>query len=589
MKLALLALALAGCSFGVDGANAPPGGDAAPPAPPGSGDPCRLELRFDPPLPVADPTSKIRVSVVGDTRTFEIVRWSVTLGATTIELDDLQPDHGFVEFAALLPGVYAITLQISDSALGCTRASRTLNVRAPGAKLSHLRLRVSPPTDLAVPALEQTLTIEGGASADLGAIVLDHGVLVTPRVVGEAGGVPAYVRFTPTGTRNPVVEAFADSTGQVRLRLADDIYTVLVVPSLAGGIPHRFTGWAAAESADLSVLGGSTVTGTVRDPANAALAGATVQLTVDGVPSTVATTDAAGAFTLRAESRVGAVTVEVTPPASAGLPRLSASSASFDLAQPVQVRYAANLARRSLAGVHVTRAAVGLPGAKLMVVGALPAVGTVTAGAASTATGEVRIAATADATGTLPAQLVPAAQLQAVVTVAPGDLAVSALDTTTAMPGVLEAPAMQVIATGAAGLDGGKLPGAVLDVVPTGALALAAASPLHLIADANGAFTAALAAGGHYDLRFLDPAGRAGPLVISDRVATTIDRDGYPLPKVLTLSGALLLDGTQALPNASIQILCSTCTGVERAKPIAEGMSDETGRFTLAVPDPGTM
>jgi hypothetical protein len=166
---------------------------------------------------------------------------------------------------------------------------------------------------------------------------------------------------------------------------------------------------------------------------------------------------------------------------------------------------------------------------------------------------------------------------------------VVALDTMTAVPAALDVPAMQVIATGAAGLAGGVLAGAVLDVVPTGALALAAAPPLHLIADANGAFTAALAAGGHYDLRFLDPIGRAGPLVVSDRVATTIARDGYPLPKVLTITGSLLFDGTQALPNASIQILCSTCTGVDRAKPIAEGISDETGRFTLAVPDPGTM
>jgi len=587
MKLMLFALLLAGCAAGLDGAASPP--DTPLPPPSGADMPCPLELRFNPPLPTADPTQRITASLVGDAHNIQILGWSVTLGATDVAIHDSQPDHASIDFVAPAPGVYTVALQISDSALGCTRSSRMLNVGAPGAKVSHVRVRISPPADLAVSAFEQTQTIAGGASADLGTIVLDSGVPVIPRVVGAAGGVPAYVRFTPNGTRNAVVEAFADSTGQVRTRLADDDYTVLVVPSAGGDIPHQFASWSSVAGGDFSVLGGVPITGTVLDPAGAGLADATVQLTVDGVPSTVATTDGKGEFSLQAESTGGAVTVEVTPPASAGLPRLAARSSSFDLTQRVRVEYATNLVRRSLAGVHVTRGGARVADAAVMVVGALSAVGTVTAGTSSTARGDVRIAAVADATGTLPAQQVPAAALSAVVTVAPGDLAVAALDTTTAMPGVLDAPAMQVIATAATGLDGSKLSGAVLDLVPSGALALAAASPLHLIADGNGAFTAAIAAGGHYDLRFFDPQGRAGPLVQADRVATTIERNGYPLPKVLGISGTVRFAGSQALANASIQILCVDCTGVERAKPIAEGTTDDSGRFTLAVPDPGTM
>jgi hypothetical protein len=595
MKLVPLALALVvtGCSIGSPTSDGfPPGGDA--PSPPTSPPPpvvdpsCGLELRFDPPLPVADPSSTIRVSVLGDGHG-GVVNWDVTLNGGEVPFSYVQPDHTSIELVAASPGIYVIALEVNDSNLACTHASRTLNVRAAGAKLSHLRLRVAPPTELGVPPLEQPLTIEGGANADLGAIVIDRGVPVDLHVMGAGGGVPAYVRFSPTGSRNAVVEAFADSAGRVDATLADDLYSVLVVPSGAGGVPHRFSDWASAASNDLSVVGGAAISGSVHDPADTAIAGATVQLSIDGVPSTVATTDAAGRFTVQAAATTGAVTVEVDPPAASGLPRLAASSTSFDLAQPVQVRYAANLIRRSLSGVQVKRAGVAVAGARLMVVGSLPAIGTVMVGASATATGEVRIAAIANGAGALPAQLIPAAQLQAVVTVAPGDLAVAALDTTSAVPAALDAPAMQVIATGAAGPGGVMLPGAVLDIVPSGALAMAAAPPLHLIADSNGTFTAALAAGGHYDLRFLDPGGRAGPLVVGDRVATTVERDGYPLPKVLGITGALLLGGTQALPNASVQILCSTCTGVERTKPIAEGMSDETGRFILAVPDPGTM
>jgi uncharacterized protein (UPF0261 family) len=211
----------------------------------------------------------------------------------------------------------------------------------------------------------------------------------------------------------------------------------------------------------------------------------------------------------------------------------------------------------------------------------------VTAGTSTSATGTVRIATSTDASGRLPSVLVPSASLSAVIEVSPGDLAVVELDATATVPVIRDAPPMQLIATAAHG-TGAALPDAVLDLVPTGALAMAGAATLHVTANAGGAITAVLASGGHYELRFRDPAGRRAPLVIADRVVSTIALS-YSLPPALQLRGTLTLDGLQPMANASVQLLCNICGGVDRDRPIAETVSDNAGRFVLAVPDPGTM
>jgi hypothetical protein len=206
------------------------------------------------------------------------------------------------------------------------------------------------------------------------------------------------------------------------------------------------------------------------------------------------------------------------------------------------------------------------------------------------ATGQVRVAATAGASGALLPTVVPSGPLSAVIEVGPGDLAVTLFNTTGGAPASLDAPAMQLIttaitATTARGVT--PAPGASLDLVPTGALAMAAAPVLRLIAGADGAIAAALPAGGRYQLRFQDPLGRGAPLVVADRAITAI-ASSYLLPGAIHLEGTLLGDGVVALPGASVQLMCTGCSGVDAALPLAEATSDAGGRFSLAVPDPGT-
>jgi len=216
-------------------------------------------------------------------------------------------------------------------------------------------------------------------------------------------------------------------------------------------------------------------------------------------------------------------------------------------------------------------------------------VATVTAGTTVTATGNVRIAATANASGVLPSLRVPPATLSAVITTATGELAVTSLDTTGDVPATLDAPPMQTVATsvlGATGTD--ALPSAVIDLVPRGALETAGAPELHVTATAAGAISVALAAGGRYDLRLPPVPGRGAQLLVADRDAASI-APSYRLPAPLELRGAAQGAQGQPVANASVQLLCVVCTGLDRERPIAETSTDGAGRFVLSVPDPGTM
>ncbi|HEY0990844.1 MAG TPA: carboxypeptidase-like regulatory domain-containing protein, partial [Kofleriaceae bacterium] len=499
----VLAVALAGCAFGAEPVGSPPadadGGDL-PPGPDGN-DGCNVTLSFTPPLPLAKPSEVITVQshVFNAPGTIEY-HWHVDFFGTEIT-PRFQNGNTEIVFPTPQPGVYLVSLTITGSSKFCPSASVPINVGAVGARTERVRLHIVAPASSDALALDRIQTISGGADLDLGFSTLARGMRMSKVVSGPNGPLAAYLRFVPTLMPEAVIEAFSNSDGQTSVVLdQDSLYTVLVVPSVGGAAPRRIINWSPGNPFVVADAG-TPVSGEGRDPAGAAIEGAKVQLTIDGVPSTLATTAADGSFQLRAPSAIGAITVEVAAPESSGLPRLSATSSAFDLGARMVVRYAASLARRDLSGTRVLRDAAPVGGARVTVVGPLTGVGRITTtGAPVDGTGEVRITATADGAGALPAMLVPAATLSAVIEVAPGDLAVAALDTSSAAPASLDAPAMPVIATTVVNQQQNALPGTVLDLVPLGALAVAGAPVLHLTADGQGAVRGAVAAGGHYDL-----------------------------------------------------------------------------------------
>lgn len=583
----LAAAALGACAGGAHADLTNPGdnGGGALPAD------CALAIDVTQPLPTAGPSSTVhaavRISALGAMPTYV---WQVQFQGAQVS-NTVGKDGAAIDFAVPTPGVYTVRVDVAAGA--CSPGIAPINIPAPGALSTKLRLRVVPSQNSQVPVLEKLIDVKGGAAVDLGIASIDSGGIEAPTVLGPSGGVPAYVQFAPAAAPDAIIEAFADATGAASVRLVSQPYAVLVVPSVDGVAPRRFTGWLPGQPLQLDA--GSAVSGTVASGASgAALPGAVVQLTSDGVPSTLATTDGNGKFTLHAVLGATA-TIDVAPPAASGLPRLSATLATGELTAPLQIRYAANVttAMVDLHGTVLERGGDPLPGARITVIGGLPVVGMVT-GAASTvtATGEIRVTATAGAGGALPALQVPrtpaVAPLGAVIEAAPGDLAVIDLDTSGGAPASLQAPAMPPIVTAVQDRAGAALAGAVVDLVPTGALARANAPTLRLVANASGAIATTLPLGGHYELRFADPQGRAAPLIIGDREITAIE-SVFQLPAAVQVSGTLRVDGSLALPSAAVQILCQNCVGLERTLPLVEVLSDTTGRFTLAVPDPGSL
>jgi hypothetical protein len=165
-----------------------------------------------------------------------------------------------------------------------------------------------------------------------------------------------------------------------------------------------------------------------------------------------------------------------------------------------------------------------------------------------------------------------------------GDHAVTPIDLTTAVPGSINAAARITKSTQLQDFGGTGRQGIVLDAVPKDALALAGAPTIHRVAGAGGNLTIDLAPNALYDIRLSDPNGNRGAReLVEDR--TTANLAAVNKLKKATKATATVI-GATPIQGAIVQFLCTDCTGIERSRPIAEGITGIDGSFTLAVPDP---
>ena len=553
----------------------------------GPGDQCDVAIMFSPSAPLTN--MEVRASsIVVNAPGVLTYDWHVTQGGMTVPFSDALPGHEDIAFTPLTAGTYHVTLAVTGS-VSCPVASGDLNVTDEGAGSLKVRLHVTPPPDLDVPPIDKRLAIPGGGDLDISPVTLDPGVRGSGSITLGGTGIAAYLRLAPAGMPDAVVETFSSTTGSFSVRMRDEPHAILVIPTDATLAPGRFAAWNPGDPA-LQLQPGDTLAGVVRDGAGIGLANAKVQLVIDGVPSAIGTTTGTGAFTLHAATVPGVpATVIVTPPAGSGLPRLEATD-TFSLSQQIVVRYAA-FPIRDLGGVHIRRGGVAQPGAKVSFVGTDTGGGTVTVGTVvASATAVVRVTATADGTGQLPPTLVPGLPVSAVVTVAPGDLAVTPLALGTTVPTDITAPAMVPFSTrGLSPATGAGIDGVTLDLVPRAALADAGAPILHVVGAATGALTGQLASGGHYDARWSDPNSGSAPRTDLDVTATNL-AGAYTLPRALFLTGELAVPGNpNPIPRAAVQVLCRDCLGIDHDRPIAEASSDALGTFAIALPDPGPM
>ena len=568
MKRYLCMLALVGCGFGGADGIRDDGGTSSD-----ASGMCQNTLIFDPPFPVAGDHIKVTAQVFGPVSTYA---WQLDGVANTAYE---APDHSAIGFDAPTADSHTVSVTLTGNP-GCSFLQQTINVMNPGGTLVMYRVRLTPPSNLAPPQ-ETLIQVHSGQNADR-PFAVDPGAVLAGTVTSGAA-VPAYVKLTPV--LGPAFDLV--TTGAFSTHLQLQAHTVLVIPQSNALAPRLFTWMPGVGPSTFPVDAGTAVGGTVLDRGGAPLANAQVQLEQLGVPSTIATTAANGTFTAHhAFDATDPITVTITPPTASGLPRLTATAA-FDLTKPVQVSYAASPAPCDLAGTHVARAAAPQANAIVTVVGALGATaGTVTTGTVTAnAAGTVHVAVATNGSGALPATLVPRAPLSAVIEVAAGDFAVAPLDTSACAAQALDAPA-NIVAIGKIENATTGLPGARAEAVPIGALALANLIPVEATAGTDGTFSLSLAAGAHYALHFYDPGGRGAPQDFPDETATGVPTTAV-LGSAIAITGQVTVIGfPNPVANASVQILCSACTGVAASQPIAETATDSTGAYRIAVPNP---
>ncbi len=494
-------------------------------------------------------------------------------------------DNSQVEFPADAAGVYRVRYRVEDP--NCAEASEEIDVNEPGVGTTVFRVHVVAPPAADRPPITKLVPVEGGSADLVDDVQLAAGVTASGSVRFQGSAIAAYLKFIPSLGSDAVVETYSDGSGTYSANVRGESHDVLVVP-VDPTISPQLVAWSPGVTT-FDLQQGVPVVGSVLSPQGTALANTTVQLTIDGVPSTVGITTSTGDFSLFAPASTGKVRFEITPPASLGLPRLVAEGTQFSVASNLVIQYAAGLATtRDLAGTTVQRAGA-LPNATVAIVGTLPAAGTVTGSSSLTAVGEARFTAVTNASGVLPTLRVPAKPLDAVIfPTAPGDHAVTAIDLTTAVPTTISAAATITKSTQLTSSTGTGLAGAILDAVPTGSLALAGAPSIRRVAGTNGNLTIALAPNATYTVRLSDPNGNGtrGALAKLPNQTTVNLPASVALTKSTKVTGVVI--GSTAIPGAVVQFLCSevACAGIDRSRPIAEGVTGVDGTFSLAVPDP---
>lgn len=548
------------------------GGDA--------GQTCFVSVGFEPANPVAGPGLTARANgTVSGSGSFQTYAWRVVRDGVDIPTTPVSADGRDVTFPIEDAGPYDVVLDVPETT--CVPFVGTLNVGVAGANTTPWRLVLTPADPAQAPPQTQRVTVPGGADYDVGAVDIERGVLVSGSLTVDGAPAAGYLRVAPQAAPDVGAEGYAVS-GSFSLRVVDAPSDLLVIPLGAGQAPARIIGWDPA-APDLALSAGLEVTGTVTQVGSGAVAGARIVLRSDGVPSTIATSAGDGSFTLRA--RAGAqLEVTVTPPASLGLPRLSATLTGADLALPLSVTFAAAPPPHSLAGVAIRTASGPAPGARVRVTGTIAAAGTIALGPSSaSATGTISLDATADGAGLLPALLAPARPVSLVI--APGGTspgAVVAVDLSAGAPAQVVAPAASTLS--ATLRDDAAVPVAGARLVARPTVGVGLLPELVVSSGSNGAVSVGVAPGASYLLTIDDPRlvtarRQLGPVAAGALGVVTLE-------SAMAIRGRLTFRGVPA-PMAAIAAYCVACTGPERLRPVFEGASDASGRFAIAVPDPG--
>lgn len=528
--------------------------------------------------------------------------WSVRFGSETVVQQMAAADNSVITFVAGQAGIYSLSLAGSVGSLGCSGDNRDINVTVPGANFASYLLRVTPEAGTLAPTQDLLVSIAGGSPEfALGSVSLSPGAEVSLTLVGpSAEPLAGYVRARDLAAAEPPLyrEAYS-ADGDLSLQLSGAGHDVLVMPADPTVAPNLWSDVTASSiGSQLDLGGGIAITGSVSGPGGAAVEGAQVMVEVAGVPSTVATTDSAGNYSLMARPGQG-VAVYVVPAAGSGLPTLELEPGQDSLADAtvIDVSYDPGLTSRVIApDIRYSNGTTAAGLARVTFVARpIEDAGVITiAGAARSAVGTARLTSSADGSGQMAALTVVEAMYDVIIEPAPSTPTTEAarmqlVDLTSASPTqlLLAQPARY---TGVIQNSGGQpLAGVAIRARPLGNFGAATSAGGQAISASDGSFTVATVSADHEIVIDGHPIGHTR-LHLAGGVLPTGGQSQLgtiTLPDSLSVTGRLTVAGGAVASRAHLAFYCEDCGTAGQPAMIAEGQSDAAGNFTVRLPDPG--
>jgi hypothetical protein len=617
-SLALLGLgcaALAACGSSAGGKGSSAGsagtstGSAGTTGTAGAGVPPMCQVDILPIVPssfdglVAGPmmTMRVRGAVTGPVPPAYDWKWSVSLAdGTPVPEASVGSDPSLVEFKLTDVGTYTIAVELTNtSCMGL----RTITATRPGAKLATFRLHVTPPSTALVPAQDLQRQVMGGTPSAGNTLTLDPGIIVGFAVTRADGTpLPSYVRLTEVDS-GAVIETRTSAAGPSTMRVALGSYGTVIVPD--GEVaPLVFPPRAAADigTGPLVLDDGAMVAGTVVDAGGQPVKGATIVLRNGDSVSTPGTTDATGAFHLRARAGTFGVTV-VSPLAAGGL------EAKLGVADGLVVDATAPtppLAVKLQTGTLVT-GTVALsaqdkdsltPAARVSLTPAAPlgqvATLAIGAGAPKPLAGDLRFSLHPAADGTVTTGGVPPGSYSLTVFPAKADASDGVTTAALTLTAAGAQPA-QVSLAQKVMLTGKLLPAAeswgvqllAFDAGGLPVVSQASAGP-------DGSFQLPVSRNRAYHLRALPKPDQVLARA-SFPTITVANQDppgqSYDMPPALLFAGRVVDPSLQGVSTALVQAFCfANAPGcVDATVPVAETVTRSDGSFQLMLPDPDGM
>ena len=554
----------------------------------------------------AGPGVKMRVqgSASG---TFAPLTWSWTvvyadgnnthIPTTPVELQG-APAGTVVEFPVENVGLYQIAASVTGD-VRCTMTTRVLTAAASTGPSFTFRTTAG-----GYPVQETRIKLSDGP---MGTLLLDKGqaVVVSPVDPTQFLLLPSYVRISSPSTSFDI-EGDTTRTPFAPLLLPSLTYDVLIVPDgafapllvaldpTAGGMSPTVVDPGTSVLAQTMAFDGTPV------------ANARMLLRQGTVPSTVGTSDAAGALTVLA--RAGGLSATIVPPDGSGLPVATTADDAFDLsviAAPTLAMQWDDLPTSALTvQVHNPDGVTPTGNAQVWLssAGAAYRAGVVTVGGALTvdAMASVASSATAGEDGRVTFPPYPAGDY-ALMILPPRGAAPAALTTTpvTLAPG---ANAQTVTLASKVTLSGTLRPlpasaGAVVQAVDTGTPATGFV--VSAAAGSDGTFALQVDPDRTYELivQPITSAAGAGTILARAVLKVSTDSRGGNMG-VLTLPSGLSFQGTvksgttgtgssaSTIGNAFVQVYCVTSSAscVDPTVSLAEAATLGDGTFTVVLP-----